>query len=369
MRIGVPKEIKNNEYRIGIVPGGVLALTNAGHQVFVQKDGGLGPGISDEQFRQAGAVVLDSAEEIWDAADMIVKVKEPLPAEWKMMKKDQTVFTYFHLAADEELTRGCMATGAMCIAYETVEVNHSLPLLIPMSEVAGRMACQEGAKYLENPVKGRGVLLGGVPGVAPARVVILGGGVAGTNAAKLAAGLGASVKILDVNLERLRYLSDVMPNNVSTVFSNEVSILESIREADLVIGAVLILGAKAPRLVKREWLKEMKPGSVIVDISVDQGGCIETTRPTTHEAPIFIVDEVIHYCVANMPGAVAGTSTYALTNATQPFIQKLAEGPIEAVRNDHGLWQGVNCYQGKLTYKAVADAFGMEYTPLESLLG
>ena len=368
MRIGVPKEIKNNEYRVGIVPGGVLALTSAGHEVFVQKDGGIGPGISNEQYKNAGARIIDTAAEIWDKADMIVKVKEPLPQEWKMMKKDQTVFTYFHLAADENLTRGCLATGALCIAYETVEVNRSLPLLIPMSEVAGRMACQEGAKYLENPVKGRGVLLGGVPGVDPAKVVVLGGGIVGTNAAKMAAGLGASVKILDVNLDRLRYLDDVMPKNVTTLFSNQVSVLESIKEADLVIGAVLIQGAKAPHLVKREWLKEMKPGSVIVDVSVDQGGCIETTRPTTHAEPTYIIDDVVHYCVANMPGAVAGTSTYALTNATQPYIQKLAEGPLETIKKDKGLWQGVNCYKGKLTYKAVADAFNMEYTPLETLL-
>jgi len=368
MRIGIPKEIKNNEYRIGIVPGGVLALTSAGHEVFVQRGGGLGPGIADEQYEQAGARVLDTAEEIWNAAEMIVKVKEPQPSELKMMKEDQTVFTYFHLAADEELTRGCLGTGALCIAYETVEVNNHLPLLIPMSEVAGRMACQEGAKYLENPVKGRGVLLGGVPGVDPAKVVILGGGIVGTNAAKMASGMGANVKILDVSLDRLRYLDDVMPKNVSTLYSNQVSVLESIKEADLVIGAVLIQGAKAPHLVKKEWLKEMKPGAVIVDVSVDQGGCIETTRPTTHAEPTFIIDDVVHYCVANMPGAVAGTSTYALTNATQPYVQKLAEGPIATIKGDHGLREGVNCYKGKLTYKAVADAFNMAYTPLNELL-
>ncbi len=362
MKISVPKEIKTNENRVGITPAGSEALISAGHTVFIEKGAGLGSGFSDEDYSKTGASIV-SIEETWALADMIIKVKEPIAPEWPRMRKNQVIFTYFHFAADRELTEAHLKSGAVCIAYETVELpNHELPLLTPMSEVAGRMAVQEGAKYLEKLYGGRGVLLGGVPGVAPGKVVILGGGVVGVNAAKMAAGLGAKVTILDTSLPRLRYLSDVMPPNVQTIFSNRHNILEQISTADLVIGAVLIPGAKAPMLIRREDLKTMRPGTVLVDVAVDQGGCIETIHATTHQDPVYVVDGIIHYGVANMPGAVSRTSTFALTNATLPYALLLAnKGWIKALSENEALLKGLNIVDGKVTYKAVADAFGMRY--------
>lgn len=367
MKVGVPREIKNHEYRVGMVPAGVHALTQAGHQVYVEVGAGLGSGILDEDFEQAGARLLASAKEVFDTADMIVKVKEPQPAEFGLIKKDQIVYTYFHFAASRELTEGMLKTGAVCIAYETMEDKRgTLPLLTPMSEVAGRMSVQEGAKYLERPTEGRGILLGGVPGVEPGKVVIIGGGVVGTNAAKMAAGIGARVTILDVSLDRLRYLDDVLPANVVEMYSNAYNIREEIRTADLVIGAVLIPGAKAPSLIRREDLATMKQGAVIVDVAVDQGGCVETTKATTHSNPTFIVDGVVHYCVANMPGAVGRTSTFALTNATSRFALEIAKhGWKDAAKKWGEIRTGLNVVGGKVTYSAVAEAFGMEYAPLE----
>lgn len=362
MIIGVPKEIKTNENRVALVPAGAETLTAHKHTVLVEKGAGLGSGFSDEAYVRAGARIVDTAEEVWARAEMIVKVKEPIAPEWPRMRKDQVIFTYFHFAADEELTRAHMKSGAVCIAYETVQLESGeLPLLTPMSEVAGRMAVQEGAKYLEKLHGGRGVLLGGVPGVAPAEVVIIGGGVVGTNAAKMAAGLGARVTLLDVNLDRLRYLSDVMPSNVELVYSNRHAILDAIARADLVVGAVLIVGGKAPKLIRRDDLKLMKPGAVVVDVAVDQGGCIETIRPTTHENPTYIVEDVIHYGVANMPGGVPRTSTLALTNATFPYAKRLADrGWKEACRSDQSLLKGVNIVAGEVTYPGVAEAFGLK---------
>jgi alanine dehydrogenase len=370
MKIGIPKEIKTNENRISLVPAGAEALVSAGHQVIVETGAGLGSGFTDAQYLAAGAQIAKDADTVWATADMIVKVKEPIEPEWKRIKRGQVIFTYFHFAANEQLTRAHMASGAVCIAYETVELRtRELPLLTPMSEVAGRMSVQEGAKYLEELNGGRGILLGGVPGVPPAKVVILGAGVVGVNAAKIAAGMGASVVILDVSLERLRYLSDVMPANVQLVFSNRHNVLEQISNADLVIGAVLIHGAVAPKLILREDLKTMRPGAVIVDVSVDQGGCIETTRPTTHENPTFIVEGVVHYGVSNMPGAVPITSTLALTNATLPYVLKLANsGYRQALRESPALLNGLNIIGGKITHRKVAEAFGMEYHPAESFL-
>ncbi len=370
MKIGIPKEIKTNENRISLVPAGAEALVAAGHTVVVETGAGLGSGFSDAQFLAAGAEMANDADAVWAAADMIVKVKEPIEPEWKRIRPGQIIFTYFHFAASEQLTRAHLASGAVCIAYETVELpSRELPLLTPMSEVAGRMAVQEGAKYLEKLNGGRGVLLSGVPGVPPAKVVILGAGVVGVNAARIAAGMGASVVILDVALERLRYLSDVMPANVQLVFSNRQNLLEQIANADLVIGAVLIHGAIAPKLIRRDDLKTMRKGSVIVDVSVDQGGCIETTRPTTHENPVFIVDGVVHYGVANMPGGVPITSTLALTNATLPYVLKLANrGYQHALKETPALLNGLNIIGGKITHRKVAEAFGMEYHPAESLL-
>ncbi len=371
MNIGIPKEIKTNENRVSLVPAGAEALVAAGHKVVVEKGAGLGSGFSDEQYVAAGATIAPDADTTWAGADMIIKVKEPIAVEWPRMKKGQTIFTYFHFAADEKLTTAHMDSGATCIAYETVELpSRELPLLTPMSEVAGRMAVQEGAKYLEKLYGGRGLLLGGVPGVAPAKVVILGGGIVGINAAKMAAGMGAMVTILDVSLERMRYLSDVMPANVTTIYSNRHNVLEQIATADLVVGGVLIPGAKAPKLIRKEDLKVMQPGAVIVDVAIDQGGCVETIHATTHENPVYTVDGVIHYGVANMPGGVPRTSTLALTNATFPYAMKLAnKGWKQALKEDSALLRGLNVVDGKVTYRGVAEAFGMEYHEPGKVLG
>ena len=371
MKIGVPKEIKTNENRIALVPGGAEALIASGHSVLVERGAGVGSGFSDDDYTAVGARIAPDAATVWRDSDMILKVKEPIEAEWPHMRRGQVIFTYFHFAADERLTRAHIKSGATCIAYETVELpTRELPLLTPMSEVAGRMAVQEGAKYLEKLYGGRGVLLGGVPGVAPAKVVILGGGIVGINAAKMAAGMGAKVVILDLSLERLRYLSDVMPANVQLIYSNRSNILEQIQTADLVVGAVLITGAKAPKLVRREDLKRMQPGSVIVDVAVDQGGCVETIKATTHENPTYVVDGVIHYGVANMPGGVPRTSTLALTNATLPYARRLAnKGWKQALRDDPALVQGLNMHDGKVTYPGVAEAFGLEYQEPTQFLG
>lgn len=366
MIIGVPKEIKDNENRVGLTPAGAYELTKRGHTVYVQTTAGDGSGFNDEEYATAGAIISSSIEETYGVADMIVKVKEPIAKEYPLVKENQLVFTYFHFASSEELTHAMIKSKAVCLAYETVAMpDGALPLLIPMSEVAGRMAIQEGAKYLEKPVKGRGVLLGGVPGVPPGKVLILGGGIVGTQAAKMAAGLGAEVIIMDINLQRLRYLSDVMPPNVVTLFSNEYNIRRHIQDSDLIVGAVLIPGAKAPNLITREMLKLMRPGTVLVDVAVDQGGCIETCEPTTHANPTFIIDDVVHYCVANMPGAVPYTSTIALTNATLPYAMQLAnKGWKEACRQNASLKLGLNVVNGKVVYKGVADAFNL---PLESV--
>lgn len=364
MIIGVPKEIKNNENRVALTPAGAAELTAHGHKVYIQSTAGDGSGFPDAVYKDAGAEILSTIEEVYNIAEMIVKVKEPIESEYKLIKPDQLLFTYFHFASYKPLTEAMIASKAVCLAYETVEkADRSLPLLVPMSEVAGRMAVQEGAKYLEKPLKGRGILLGGVPGVKPANVLILGGGIVGTQAAKMAAGLGAHVKIMDVSLPRLRYLSDIMPANVETLMSNKYAIREALVHADLVIGAVLIPGAKAPHLVTRDMLKIMKPGAVIVDVAVDQGGCIETCKPTTHEDPIYIIDEVIHYCVANMPGAVPYTSTVALTNATLPYAVELAnKGWKKACKDNAELRVGLNVVSGDVVYKGVSDAFGLPYT-------
>ena len=370
MIIGVPKEIKKDEHRVALLPVGAEILARRRHRVLVEKGAGLGSGISDAEYRAAGAQIVRSAAQIWKKADMIIKVKEPQPVEIRMSRKEQILFTYFHFAANKPLTMGMLKSGAICIAYETmVGADGTLPLLTPMSEVAGRMAVQEGAKYLEKPMGGLGILLGGVPGVDPAHVTILGGGVVGTHAAKMAAGLGANVTILDINLERLRYLADVLPANVTTLMSNPANIRQEIAKADLVVGAVLIPGAKAPKLVTRRMLKLMKQGSVIVDVAVDQGGCIETIKPTTHSNPIYEVDGVIHYAVANMPGAVSRTSTYALTNATFPYALAIAnKGWVKSAKADPTIWTGVNTLRGKVTDAAVARAFRMKYTALEDIL-
>jgi alanine dehydrogenase len=364
MKIGVPREIKTNENRIALVPAGAEQLVTAGHNVLIETGAGLGSGFSDDLYKSAGARIAPDAASVWRDSEMIMKVKEPIQPEWEHMQRGQIVFTYFHFAADERLTKAHIQSGAVCIAYETVELpSRELPLLTPMSEVAGRMAVQEGAKYLEKLYGGRGVLLGGVPGVAPAKVVILGGGIVGINAAKMAAGLGAKVTILDLSLERLRYLSDVMPANVILIHSNRYNILSEVATADLVVGAVLIPGAKAPKLIRREDLKKMQPGSVIVDVAIDQGGCVETMKPTTHENPTFVVEGVIHYGVANMPGGVPRTSTLALTNATLPYAIQLAnKGWKRALRENPALLKGLNMAEGYVTYAAVAEAFGLEYS-------
>jgi alanine dehydrogenase len=362
MIVGVPKEIKADEYRVAMIPVGAEELTRAGHTVLIQAGAGQGSGISDEQYASNGAAIVATAGEIWKQADLIVKVKEPLQEEWPLLRPGQMVFTYFHFAADEQLTRAVMKSSITAVAYETIKDSKgNLPLLTPMSEVAGRMSIQEGAKYLERPFEGRGILLGGVPGVLPASVVILGGGIVGANAAKVAAGLGANVTILDINLDRLRYLDDVMPRNVTTLFSDRHNILDSLNRADLLIGAVLIPGARAPYLVRREDLKRMPPGSVIIDVAIDQGGCIETSRPTTHSKPTYIVNDVLHYCVTNMPGAVGRTSTYALTNVTLPYVLQLAKKGLDrATRENPSLAHGVNVREGRVTNPAVAETFGLE---------
>ena len=370
MIIGVPKEIKNNENRVGLTPAGVAEFKKAGHQVYVQSTAGEGSGFPDADYRAAGAEILPDIQSVYGIADMIVKVKEPIESEYGLIKENQLLFTYFHFASSEPLTHAMIARKAVCLAYETVEKSdRSLPLLVPMSEVAGRMSIQEGAKYLEKPMKGRGILLGGVPGVPPANVLVLGGGIVGTQAAKMAAGLGAHVTIMDVSLPRLRALADIMPANVNTVMSNDFNIRRYIKHMDLIIGAVLIPGAKAPHLITREMLKSMKPGTVLVDVAVDQGGCIETCKPTTHEDPTYIIDDVVHYCVANMPGAVPYTSTLALTNATLPYGLELAKkGWKQACKDNAELRLGLNVVQGKVVYKGVSEAWGLPYEAVESVL-
>lgn len=364
MIVGVPREIKQDEYRVAMIPVGAEELTNAGHTVLVEHGAGLGSGIPDELYAVNGAEIVASAEEVFARSDMVIKVKEPQPVEWALLKPGQMLFTYFHFAADEALTRGVLETGATAIAYETLEGRGGqLPLLTPMSEVAGRMSIQEGAKYLERPQLGRGILLGGVPGVSPAHIVILGGGVVGKNAAQIAAGFQADVVILDINVDRLRYLEDIMPANVNTLYSDQHNIRSELALADLVIGAVLIPGARAPLLVPESALKMMKPGAVLIDVAVDQGGCVETSRPTTHSDPTFVVDGVVHYCVANMPGAVGRTSTYALCNVTLPYALKLANLGLEAAcTQDHGLHSAVNIHQGQVTNGPVAETFGFEFS-------
>ncbi len=370
MVIGVPSEIKNNENRVAVTPAGVKELCKHGHDVYIQHDAGFDSGFLDDEYIFAGGQILSSIEEIYAIAEMIVKVKEPIELEYKLIKEDQLLFTYFHFASYRPLTEAMLETKAICLAYETVEkADRSLPLLIPMSEVAGRMAVQEGAKYLEKPMLGRGILLGGVPGVNPAKVLVLGGGIVGTQSAKMAAGLGADVTIIDVSLPRLRYLSDIMPANVSTLMSNEYNIRELIPHQDLIIGAVLIPGAKAPHLITKDMLKEMKPGTVLVDVAVDQGGCIETCKPTTHEDPIYIIDEVIHYCVANMPGAVPYTSTVALTNATLPYALQLAsKGWQKACKENEELKLGLNIVKGEIVYEAVGSAFDLPISDVDKFL-
>jgi len=370
MIIGVPKEVKTNENRVGLTPAGVKDLESHGHEVYIQKGAGISSGFSDKKYIEAGGQILDTIEEIYAIGEMIIKVKEPIELEYNLIKKDQLLFTYFHFASYEPLTNAMIERRAVCLAYETVQLDdRSLPLLIPMSEVAGRMAIQEGAKYLEKPMGGKGILLGGVPGVPPAKVMILGGGVVGTQAAKMAAGLGADVTILDINLDRLRYLEDVLPANITTVYSNQYTINKMIQYHDLIVGAVLIPGAKAPKLITRAMLKDMNPGTVLVDVAVDQGGCIETCKPTTHEDPIFVIDDIVHYCVANMPGAVPYTSTTALTNATLQYAIQLAnKGWKQACRDSEPLRKGLNVVDGKVVYKGVAEAFDLDYTPVENVL-
>ncbi|PQJ74543.1 alanine dehydrogenase [Polaribacter gangjinensis] len=359
MKIGIPKEIKNNENRVGMTPAGVFALKKHNHTVYVQSTAGEGSGFLDKDYEEVGAIILPTIEEVYASSEMIVKVKEPIVSEYDLIQEDQVIFTYFHFASSEELTKAMIRRKAICIAYETVEdEDGTLPLLTPMSEVAGRMAIQQGAKYLEKPIKGRGILLGGVPGVAPGKVLILGAGVVGVQAAKMAAGLGASVTIMDINMKRLRYLNDVLPNHVVTAFSNEYSIRQHIKTHDLIIGGVLVKGGKAPKLITRDMLKEMKPGTVIVDVAVDQGGCFETTRPTTHQDPTYIIDDVVHYCVANMPGAVPYTSTLALTNVTLNYVLKIANlGWREACNIDKTLEKGLNIVKGEIVYEELLHAF------------
>ncbi|MGD8454276.1 MAG: alanine dehydrogenase [Phycisphaerae bacterium] len=365
MIVGVPKEIKTQEYRVAVTPAGVEQLRRQKHTVLVETGAGVGSGFTDENYQALGAEIVSTADEVWKRAELICKVKEPLPVEIGKIRERQVVFTYFHFAADQALTEGVRDSGCVAIAYETItDAQRHLPLLAPMSEVAGKMSIQEGAKYLEKPMEGRGILLGGIPGVEPANVVVLGGGIVGTCAARLAAGLGARVALMDIDLYRLRYLDEVMPANVCTVYSSPDSIRRHLAEADLVIGAVLIPGARCPRLVPREYLKLMKPGSVIVDVGVDQGGCCETTKPTTHEKPTYVVDGVVHYGVANMPGAVGRTSTIGLTNATIPYLVKLASlGFEKAAALDPGLAEGINMTYGKVTNQPVAEAFDLKYEP------
>ncbi|MCE5269306.1 MAG: alanine dehydrogenase [Planctomycetaceae bacterium] len=365
MIVGVPKETKRDEYRVALLPVGAEELTRAGHKVLVEKGAGLGSGLTDQDYAANGAELVDTAAEVFSRSDMIIKVKEPLPAEVAMLKRGQIVFTYFHLAADRGLTESLMKSGCIAVAYETLrDKNGGLPLLTPMSEVAGRMSIQEGAKYLERPQQGRGILLAGVPGVEPAHITILGGGTVGANAARIASGFRANIGLLDINMDRLRYLDDIMPPNVTVLFSDRHTIREQLRQADLVVGAVLVPGAKAPCLVEKDDLKLMKPGSVIIDVAVDQGGCVETTRPTTHSNPTFVVNDVLHYCVANMPGAVGRTSTFALCNVTLPWALQLANrGVLDAAKALPPLAAAVNIYEGEITHRAVAETFNM---PLNS---
>lgn len=367
MKIGIPKEIKNNENRVGATPAGVKEMVAHGHEVYVQHTAGEGSGFSDGEYEAAGARILPAIEDVYATADMIVKVKEPIEPEYGLIRAGQVLFTYFHFACDRPLTDAMIADKAVCIAYETVTDRECrLPLLIPMSEVAGRMSIQEGARFLEKPQGGRGVLMGGVPGVKPARVLVLGGGIVGRNAALMAAGLGADVTITDISLPTLRHLAEIMPKNVKTLYSSRHNIELELPHTDLVIGSVLIPGAKAPHLVTRDMLALMRPGTVIVDVAIDQGGCFETSHPTTHTDPVYTVDGIVHYAVANIPGAVPFTSTLALTNATLPYALRIADlGWKEACRQDPGLANGVNMVDGKITFKAVAEAFGLRYTPLE----
>ena len=360
MKIGIPKEIKNNENRVGMTPAGVFELINSGHLVYVQEDAGFGSGFTNTDYKEVGAKVLGTIEEVYSMSDMIVKVKEPIKNEYPLIKANQVIFTYFHFASSEQLTKAMIKSKAICIAYETVEAEDgSLPLLIPMSEVAGRMAIQQGAKYLEKPIKGRGVLLGGVPGVPPGKVLVLGAGTVGIQAAKMAAGLGAHVTIMDINMSQLRYVNDVMPNHVVTEFSSAYNIKQRIKNHDLIIGGVLLKGAKAPKLITKDMLKLMRPGTVLVDVAVDQGGCMETSKPTTHQDPIYIIDDIVHYCVANMPGAVPYTSTLALTNVTLPYVLKLANiGWEAACEIDKALGKGLNIVKGEVTYPEIIEAFG-----------
>jgi len=369
MIVGIPKEIKAHEYRVGILPVGVETLVAAGHRVLVEAAAGVGSGILDADYQRNGAEIAKSADQIYAQSDLIMKVKEPQAQEFDLLRDGQAVFTYLHFAADRPLTEAMLQRGITAVAYETIADDHGgLPLLVPMSEVAGRMSIQEGAKYLEKPTEGRGILLGGVPGVMPAKVVILGGGIVGSNAAKVAAGLGANVMILDINVDRLRYLDDIMPANVTTLYSDRHTILSQIATADLVIGAVLIPGALAPRLLTAADLKRMKPGSVIVDVAIDQGGCLETSRPTTHGEPIFIEEGVVHYCVTNMPGAVGRTSTFALCNVTLPFAREMAgQGVLEAAKDSAAVASGINTHKGQLTNQAVAEAHDLAYTPLAEI--
>jgi alanine dehydrogenase len=370
MIVGILKEIKAEENRVCMTPAGVEIMKQNGHTVLVEKNAGVGSGFEDDAYTKYGAEIVATPKEIFDRADMVMHVKEPLPSEYELIRKDQIVFTYLHLAAAEELTQALIKSGSINIAYETIQkADGSLPLLTPMSEVAGRMAIQQGAKYLEMAQGGHGVLLGGVPGVDPATVVVIGGGVVGTHAAKMACGLGAKVYILDMSLERLRYLSDVMPSNCFLLMSSPATLRNLVKTADVVVGAVLVTGAKAPKLVTRDMLKTMKKGAVLVDVAIDQGGCFETSKATTHSDPIYIVDDVVHYCVANMPGAVPKTSTMALTNATLPYAVEIAnKGWERAIKENPEIKPGANVIKGKVTYKAVADAFGLEYVPIDSLL-
>jgi len=365
MIVAVPREIKRDEYRVGMLPVGAEELTRAGHQVLIEAGAGLGSGLADHDYQQAGAQIVSGPDEIYARGEMIVKVKEPQPAELTKLRPGQIVFTYFHFAADRALAEAVIRSGATAVAYETLRDEHGrLPLLTPMSEVAGRMSIQEGAKYLERPQMGRGILLGGVPGVQPAQITILGGGTVGANAAKVAAGFGASVGILDVNVDRLRYLDDIMPHNVTTLFSDRHTIRQQLRSADLVIGSVLVPGARAPRLIEREDLRLMKPGSVIIDVAIDQGGCVATSHPTTHSDPTFIVDDVVHYCVTNMPGAVGRTSTFALCNVTLPWAMKIVRlGLLPAAERYRPIARAINVYQNELTNRAVAETFTLPYNP------
>jgi len=369
MIVGVPKEIKTHENRVALLPGGVSVMKRNGHDILIQKGAGKGSGFTDRQYEEAGATILDDVEELWKRSEMIMKVKEPIEVEYPRMREGQIIFTYFHFAADEKLTRTVVDSKCIAIAYETVEKEDgSLPLLIPMSEVAGRMAAQEGAKYLEKPTGGRGILMGGIPGVPPANVMVLGGGIVGVNAAKIAAGMGANTTILDINMTKLRYLDDVMAKNVNTMFSSEANIRKLISDTDLIIGAVLKPGAKAPHLITREMLGEMRRGTVLVDVAIDQGGCFETSKPTTHDDPIYRVEDIVHYCVANMPGAVPYTSTLGLTNVTLPYAVDIAnKGWKKALESDPELKKGLNIAKGEIVYEHVAKAFDMDFSPINSV--